>query len=450
MQKIKIVLLSAILLASTSLFAQWECPSRIGGNLKPFTSAFTNLSWASELTSSMGYAGDDYISNIMAFGALDLSFDKFTFYAEGGLKRWKRFDGKGYENFATNFGMREAFFQYRGTNQTLNLGLRSTQGDDYYLINERVMGIDYKQSFGNWNVRALTGSVLDRFARNGTFCTLGYLYNIVPGRERALIGQQFGQTNLAMLTLNYLPGSKTTSNEFATDEFTNNDGLSVATDEFSAPAKKQTQALFKLVNTGALLYTEYGSQIATKALYSGLYAEVEIAGITLKPEVLLQSALNQRALIWNLTAQKQFIWSSGQQTKVFARAIGVVKIDSTANALNSFSNVFAGEVLRMDGIELPIVQAGIKHSIPSLKASIKLQAALQTGETRGYIYNVWNSPPTNDRMQEYDVVLSKNFGNHLLVNAHGGYLIYPRMTGRAYVYETNKTPWGKVEIRYTF
>ncbi len=451
--------MAILLLGSTTLSAQWECPSRIGGNLKPFTSAFPNLSWASELTSSMGYAGDDYISNIMAFGALDLSFDKFTFYAEGGLKRWKRFDGKGYENFATNFGMREAFFQYTGTNKTLHLGLRSTQGDDYYLINERVMGIDYKQNFGNWNIRALTGSVRDRFARNGTFCTLGYLYNIVPGRERALIGQQFGETNLAMLTLNYRPGSKPSStDEFAstdglstsTNEFASSDGLNVSTDEFASPAKKTKASFFKLITAGALAYTEYGKLIATKALYSGLYAEVEVAGITLKPEVILQSALNQRALIWNLTAQKQFIWSSGQQTKVFARAIGVVKIDSTAHALNSFSNVFAGEVLRMDGIELPIVQAGIKHSIPSMKASIKLQAALQTGETRGYIYNVWNSPPTNDRMQEYDVVLSKNFGNHLLVNAHGGYLIYPRMTGRAYVYETNKTPWGKVEIRYTF
>ncbi|MCX6309453.1 MAG: hypothetical protein NTY32_11690, partial [Bacteroidia bacterium] len=372
------------------------------------------------------------------------------------------YNANGYHNEGYNLGMREAFFQYRGTNQTLNLGLRSQQGDDYYLLNERVMGIDFKQNLGNWNIHALTGTVLNRFARNGTFCTLGYLYNIVPGRERQLIGRNFGETNLAMLTLNYRPGSKTSTDEFSANEFTNNDGLSsgspknssnsefAATDEFSTPSKKQALNLFKLVNAGALAYTEYGSVVTTNALYTGIYAEVEIAGITLKPEVILQSATANQVLIWNLTAQKEINWSNQQQTKIFGRYIGMIKIDSTATPLNSFSNVFAGEVLRLDAIELPIFQCGIKHSFPSLKASVKLQAALQTGETRGYAYNLWNSPPTNDRMEEYDLVVSKNIGDHLLINCHAGYLVYPKMIDKAYTYETNRTPWGKVEMRLTF
>jgi len=438
MQKVKTALFAALLLSSTTLLAQWECPSRIGGNLKPFTTAFPNLSWAGELTTTAGSTGDYAIGNAMAFAALDLSFDKITFYAEGGIKSWKRINANGYHNEGYNLGMREAFFQYRGTNQNLNIGLRSTQGDDYYLINERVLGLDFKQNMGNWNIHALTGTVMNRFARNGTFCTLGYLYNIVPGRERQLIGRNFGQTNLAMLTLNYRPGSKSTSDEFATS------------DEFSTPSKKQAPNLFTLVNAGALAYTEYGNLIATNALYSGLYAEVEVAGITLKPEIILQSASANQALIWNLTAQKEITWSNQQQTKIFGRCIGVVKIDSSAHALNSFSNVFAGEVLRLDAIELPIFQAGIKHSIPNLKASVKLQVALQTGETRGYVYNLWRNPPINDRMQEYDLVVSKNFGDHLLVNGHLGYLIYPKMTSSAWQYETNRTPWGKIEMRYTF
>jgi len=483
MMHLKTTLLATLLLSSTTLLAQWECPSRIGGNLKPFSSELPNLTWATELTSSMGYAGDDYISNIMAFGAIDLSFNKFTLYAEGGLKRWKRFDGSGYENFATNFGMREAFLQYRGTNQTLNLGLRSTQGDDFYLLNERVIGIDFKQTLGNWNLRALTGTVTNRFARNGTFCTLGYLYNIVPGRERILLGRTPGLTNLAMLTLTYRPGSKpstsdefstssdefsSTSNEFSstttnttneftststttstTNEFSNSsNGLNAVSDEFSSSTTPKT-APFNLITAGALAYTEYGNLIATKALITGLYAEVELAGITLKPEILLQSATANHALLWNLTAQKQITWSNQHQTKIFARYIGIIKLDSTAQALNSFSNVFAGEVLRLDAIELPLFQCGIKHSIPSLKASLKLQAALQTGETRGYVHNIMLPPPTVSRMEEYDLVLSKNLGNHLLINTHIGYLVYPRMTS-VYNYETRKTPWGKIEMRYTF
>lgn len=452
MSTLKTTLLTALILSSTSLFAQWECPSRIGGNLKPFTESFPNLSWAGELTTTAGSTGDFAIGNAMAFAALDLSFSKTTFYLEGGVKSWKRINANDYHNEGYNLGMREAFFQYRGNTNTLNLGLRSTQGDDPYLINERVMGIDFKQTIGNWNLHALTGSVLNRFARNGTFCTIGYLYNIVLGRERQLIGRQFGQTNLAMLSLNYRPGSKPST----TDEFASEDGLSSASNEFASSdefgsAKKKTAAgLLKLVNAGALAYTEYGSLIANKALFSGLYAEVEVASITLKPEILLQSASGNQGLLWNLTAQKQITWSNQQQTKLFARYIGLIQIDSTAKALNSFSNVFAGEVLRLDANELPIFQCGIKHSIPNLKASVKLQAALQTGETRGYIYNVWNNPPTNDRMQEYDLVLSKNIGSHLLVNGHLGYLVYPKMTDRAYVYETNRTPWGKIEMRLTF
>jgi hypothetical protein len=452
MHPVKPALLAALLLSTSSLFAQWECPSRIGGNLKPFSENLPNLTWATELTTTAGSTGDYAIGNLMAFGAIDYSTEKTTLYFEGGAKSWKRIKSNGYHNEGHNFGMREAFFQYRGNANTLNLGLRSTQGDDPYLLNERVMGVDFKQTLGNWNFRAITGSVLNRFARNGTFCTIGYIYNIVPGRERVLLGRQFGQTNLAMFTLNYRPGSKPST----TDEFASGDGLSAsdtefaAADEFGTTTAKPKSNLFKLVNAGALAYTEYGPLVATKAYTSGLYAEVELAGITIKPELLLQSAAGNTGLLYNITAQKQITWANQQQTKVFGRYIGMIRIDSTAHALNSFSNVFAGEVLRLDAIELPIFQCGIKHSFPALQMSVKLQAALQTGETRGYVYNVWNSPPTNDRMQEYDLVVSKNFGNHLLINGHLGYLVYPKMTDRAYVYETNRTPWGKVEMRYTF
>jgi len=451
MQKVKTTLLSALLLSSTGLFAQWECPSRIGGNLKPFTASFPNLTWAGEFTTTAGSTGDYAIGNLMAFGALDYSTEKTTFYVEGGVKGWKRLDFNGYHNEGHNFGLREAFFQYRGTTQNFNIGLRSTQGDDPYLINERVAGLDFKQTIGNWNFRALTGTVMNRFARNGTFCTLGYLYNIVPGRERGMLGRHFGETNLAMLTLNYRPGSKPST----TDEFVGSDGLTAntgdfaATDEFANPSKKKAQSLFKLINGGALAYTEFGNLIATKALYSGLYTEVEVAGITLKPEIVLQSASANQGLIWNITAQKEITWSNQQQTKVFGRYIGLVQIDSAAHALNSFSNVFAGEVLRMDANELPIFQCGIKHSIPSIKTSLKLQAALQTGTPRGYVHNEWLPMPTISRLQEYDMVLSKNFGDHVLMNAHFGYMVYPQMTS-VYNYVTNKTPWGKIEMRLTF
>ena len=61
-----------------------------------------------------------------------------------------------------------------------------------------MIGANYRLSIGNIDFNLLGGSVLKEFARNGTFCTLGYLYNIIPARNRAILGKDFGQTNLSM------------------------------------------------------------------------------------------------------------------------------------------------------------------------------------------------------------------------------------------------------------
>jgi len=433
------LILFSIWLLSLGANAQWECPSRIGGNLKPIGSS--DLMWATELTATAGSIGDYGVGNAMAFFGLDYSRNHFTLYAEGGVKSWIRFNTKDYHNAKYSFGMREAFFRYKNESQSLTLGLQSTQGEDYYLLNERVAGVNYRATFGNWTLNALTGTVMDQFARNGTFCTLGYLYNIVPGRQRALIGNKFGQTNLGMLTLSYRPTSKQ-ADEFSS--FSEGDEFS-SENEFS---KKKT-ALFKINNAGVLLYNEYGSQIATPALFSGLFTEIELAGLTFKPEIILQSASFNNALLYSFTVQKQFSWNNGQQTRIFGKYIGLHQIDSTAIALNSFSNAFAGEVLRMDALELPLFQAGIKQSFPSIKASLKLQMAMQTGKVSGYTADPYNPVLTNSRMQEYDMAISKNIGKNLLVNAWIGYMVYPKMTS-AFIYETNKNIWGKIEMRFSF
>jgi len=424
------LILIGILLISTGAMAQWECPSRIGGNLKPVGSS--DLMWATELTTTAGSIGGDGVGNAMAFFGLDYSQNNFTIYAEGGVKSWIRFNANNYHNTKYSYGLRETFFRYKNDIQSLTLGLQSTQGEDFYLLNERVAGANYRATFGNWSLNALTGTVMDQFARNGTFCTLGFLYNIVPGRQRAIIGNKFGQTNLGMLTLSYKPKAKS-SDEFSSDN------------EFS----KNKTNLFKLNNIGALLYNEYGSQVVTPALFSGLFTEIELAGLTFKPEIILQSANFNNALLYSFIIQKQISWNNGQQTRIFGKYIGMHQIDTTAVALNSFSNVFAGEVLRMDALELPLFQAGIKQSVPSLKASLKIQMAMQTGKTSGYTANPYNPILNNSRMQEYDMAISKNIGKNLLVNGWFGYMVYPKMTS-PFIYETNKNFWGKIEMRLSF
>ncbi|MBP1664754.1 MAG: iron-sulfur binding protein [Bacteroidetes bacterium] len=334
-------------------YAQWECPSRMGAALKPIGGS--NLMWTSEITTSGGFIGDYKIANLMLFGGLDYSINHHTFYVEGGVKNWVRNDSLNITNSqALKFGMREAFYRYSNDNNKLTLGLQSTKSDDYFLINERMAGANYKATFGNFNLNLLGGSVLKQASRNGTFCTVGYLINVVPGRERALIGNKFGQTNVSMVSLTYVPSSG------GSDEFSS---------EFSS--SDISKSIFKLNEVGGLAYYEFGSGKTISPFITGIYGSASLAGINLKPELLYQAAENNHALLYNIEVNKDINWSGGQLTKLMARYYGLHEISDGAVALNSYSNVFAGDVLRLDALELPFFQAGIKHSFPTIKSSVK-------------------------------------------------------------------------------
>lgn len=423
-----------VLMISPALKAQWECPSRLGGNLKPFGES--NLMWAGEVTTTGGFLEQSTLSNLLLLGGLDYSFNKNTFYVEGGFKSWYRFGGDKNNNGLYSFGLREAFYRYSGKRQTFTIGLHSAKSDDYYLLNERVVGLNYRISIGQFDFNTIGGSVMKDFARNGTFCTLGYLYNIVPGRPRSILGNDFGQTNLGMFTLTWHPKSKKGSDEFSSKG------------DFNIAPK---QSLFSLKSFGIVVYHEFGSFISEKALMTGAYAEVNLGGINLKPELLLQSLKNNNALIYSVIADKQLDWSSGQMTKLFARYIGMKKNDPTAIVANSFSNIFAGEVLRLDALDIPLLQIGLKHSFPAIKTSLKLQGSMQTGLVTGYTPDDYNSVPA--KMKELDLTLSKNLGKIFLINTTIGYLSYSNMItdDLAYLkYISRNSLLGKVELRITF
>ncbi|HNX88628.1 MAG TPA: 4Fe-4S binding protein [Paludibacteraceae bacterium] len=412
-------------------YAQWECPSRMGATLKPIGGS--NLMWTSEITTSGGFIGDYKIANLMLFGGLDYSINHHTFYVEGGVKNWVRNDSLNITNSqALKFGMREAFYRFSNDNHKLTIGLQSTKSDDYFLINERLAGANYKATFGRFNLNVLGGSVLKQSSRNGTFCTVGYLINVVPGRERALIGNKFGQTNVSMVSLTYVPSS-------GRDEFSS---------EFST--SDASKSIFKLNEAGGLAYYEFGNGKTISPFITGIYASSSLAGINLKPELLYQAAENNHALLYNIEVSKNINWSGGQLTKLMARYYGLHEISDGAVALNSYSNVFAGDVLRLDALELPFFQAGIKHSFPTIKSSVKLQAALQTGKTSGFIDDNFSTVPA--RMKEFDLSFSKNFGKYILITAYGGYIEHPTLSvdGSEFRYLKDASPWGKVEVRFTF
>jgi hypothetical protein len=414
---------SLLLLLAQLIFAQWECPSQLGAYLKPVGQ--TNFYWSGELTGGAGYITNNSIANAMGLIGLDWSSKKSSFYIEGGFKYWNRknFDtSSDYSN--RHFGLRELYYQYKSQQSNLTLGIQSARLDDDFLLNERIVGANIRINSGKWSLNALGGSVTKDFARNGTFCNVGYLYDILQGRSRALIGNSFGQTNLASFSVKYQPSkaiSKTkkasSGDEFTTDEFSN--GLN------SSPESKHGS--FKLESVGAITYHEFGNWITQQFVTTGLFAQTEWGkNWGFKPEILFQSATGNKALIYNFQLEKT-IEAAKTKTTFTLRYIGKTNIDSNAKILNSFSNIFAGDVIRLDAVDGSFLQAGVKCSFPESKIHLKAQFA---------------SKVSGSEMRETDFEVGKKFGKRLQINALSGLV-------NSYLL-TDKALMGRIEFRYYF
>jgi len=403
--------------------------------------------WANEITTSVGMLDPYTMANAMDFLGLDYSRNKNTIYAEGGIKSWIRFDTAGHNQVVVP-GLRELFYRHTGEVVSLTLGLQSAQGDDFYLVNERMVGANLRVALPAWDIGAMGGTVVKPFARNGNFCSVGYLYSVVPRRPRMILGSELGQTNFGLITLSYHPskdgGDQSASgNEFASDEFASDGG-----------AAKPTEAI-KVNTIGGLFYDEYGTWKTNPVLLKGLYSEIEFWEVMkLKPEVLFQNGPDQDALLYSMGWESQIAWSNGFNTKAMARYVGFFAIDSGSRPQTSFSNIFAGDILRLDAIDAPFVQAGIKQSFPSIKTSIKLQMARQIGQLDLTAEEIAQGRD-GKRMTEYDATLGKTFGEHVLLNLTGGFVDYfflklPVFPATVDSYDGFATLFGKMELRITF
>jgi hypothetical protein len=411
-----------ILLLIMQAVAQWECPSQLAANLNQVGES--KLYWSSELTLGGGYLQNNWIGNGMGIIGLDRSTDKSTFYAEGGIKYWNRYDisaSNDYDN--SHLGLRELYYQYKGIPGSLTLGVQSTRLDDDFLMNERILGTNLKLTEGKWSLNVVAGSVTKDFARNGTFCNVGYIYDIFPERERAILGNTIGQTNLASFSIKFKPqkltskASKTSDGEFSTNEFS--EGL-------GQESTKKVDKL-KIESLGAIAYHEFGSWIPQKFITSGLFAQVEWGkNWMLKPEVLFQAATENKAIIYSLKIEKLLAWENSK-TSINFRYLGKTNLDDNARVLNSFSNIFAGDIIRLDAIDLPFIQAGIKHSFPKSKIHFKSQ---------------FSSQLNGDSMKELDFEIGKKVGKNLQINVISGVLRSNLLSEDAFM--------GRIEFRYYF
>jgi len=251
----KLFILLLLLFSGIALFSQWECRSKLGAHLKPIGES--NLMWAAELIGSAGYLSNSSIANGMGFLGLDYSTGKSTLYFEGGFKYWNKNDhDMNLEFDNSRWGLRELFYRYRGQNGKLSVGLHSSKLGDQFLLNERLLGFSYQRSKNNWNLNISTGTVSNDFARNGTFCSTCYLYDIIPGRPYNNIGTTIGETNMAGLTLGFIPAHKK-----------ENQPSSNVDDEFASMSEFDTPGLIQINEVGLALYSEFGDEVNTSFFY---------------------------------------------------------------------------------------------------------------------------------------------------------------------------------------
>ncbi|MCH3923468.1 MAG: hypothetical protein LKE30_00915 [Bacteroidales bacterium] len=356
--------------------SQWNCPSLLGEYTQPIGQS--NFKAGLEIIGSAGLLDDNYYGFVSTFGALSYKINHHTFYVEGGFKGWKRYDESEDKTFGNNHaGFREAYYQYMNKQLSLRVGIQTMTMGDYYLVNDRALGFNLGWSFSNFKLQVASGSVMKQFSRNGLFCNVGYVYDILE-RDRGLMGNGFGQMNFASTTLTY-----------------NNKNITTG-----------------LRSVGLALYDEFGSRQEikdTNVVMGGVYGLISLPfGINLMPEVLYQNAKNNNALLYSIGLRKIFMFENNTRLDCQARAIATTAIDDKAMIRNSFSNLFLGDVIRLEAKDEPLIQASTRYSIPRYSLHFKLQ---YTSQLKDY----------DEALSEVDLSCGKRI-NNLQLSLIGGYI----------------------------
>jgi hypothetical protein len=127
--------------------------------------------------------------------------------------------------------------------------------------------------------------------------------------------------------------------------------------------------------------------------------------------------------------QKEFFWPNASNTSVHAGYFGKYNVGAPATFEASFSNLFQGEIMRMDAIDVPLYFAGVRHNFASRR---KLYAQLQGVEQLHA-----------ENMKEVDVEVGIDLFKRLRVAAIGSY-VYSRATKERENYV------AKMEVRLGF
>ncbi len=427
-----IVVLILCVITSLAAQAQWTCPTKINTHLKPFWTDGP-LSWATETTLGGGVLDDRILQNGMAFVGLEYYTSKFTFYAEGGAKYWRMWeDDLQLENF--RLGMRELYINTQIGKVDFKAGLQSMQFKEQFLLNERAMAVSFKHIKNAIQIEGGIGTVAENFARNGTFCSKCFTYDIVQDRMRSFLGANPLDENFAALVVSVDPSKRKKRESVVTarddDGFEQFDEFE-STDEFSSfdNASKTPFAIKDLLSIdsyGGLAFAEFGQFYPDPKLWLGVYESLQLPfNIHFKGEYLYQHQNNNRGIVLVNSFFGDFS-GAASATDWNASYYYFIGIDEFAVPALSYTNLFLGEVLRLDVLEMPLVSAYLKHRFIGKGSSLKLQYAASFG---------------TQKFSELDLQFNTNIGKNFHLIATTGYI-----DGA----ELERPFLGRLELRFTY
>jgi len=442
----KILFFSTVLFLISSQYAsaQMDCRSMLGAHLTPFKKDIPIL-WAVEGTMAPGLMTSPFdtldnttLNGGMLLGALDFGFgkNKNHIYIEGGYKNWKNseFVSDDKEKSSRHLGVRQAFYSYTGETFKLKIGLHETRLGDFFLVDERVLGVSFDKEIGAFTVNTRVGTVNKSFARMGKFCANRHLYGVINnGNYTENIGKKVGETNLAGIVVNWDPHyqkpelATTNEDEFSSDdEFSSSDEFD-STDEFhenhdfnefgssdeftEENTKTKSRQKISLTNIGLLFYDEFGAEeyIPENKFYTGLLFDIDLPfGFFMQTGGVYQNMLHQNTFVYIAKLGKSKTWDNASLTKISGAYIGKIDIDKNATFQPLFSNLFIGEIMRMDAAQFPLWQAMIKHRFPG-KRKIHI-AAKFVGQIE--------DAKTNEQDLEIGLMALKNHLKVTLIGSH--------------------------------
>lgn len=433
-----LVLLGLSLFTTKQAVAQMECRSMLGAHLKPISKNIP-LSWAIEGTMAPGLMTSPFdnkknskLNGGMLLGALEFNFANNNYiYLEGGYKNWTNSSLlKKNDLTSRHVGVRQFFYSYSdGENTKIKLGLHETRMGDFFLVDERVLGASIDKNFGSFTFNVRGGTVLKNFARMGQFCANRHLYGIIHPDYTEHIGKKIGETNLAGIVINWNPNyvpaddnSALADDEFSEsseDEFLDGgeDKLHVNHDfnEFSNDSddfsKEDNKPFITLSNIGLILYDEFGKEnyIPDNKFYIGSLFDFQLAnGVYFQTGPVFQNMTNNNTVVYIFKLGRSITWQNASNTKFSGAFIGKYDIDDNATFQPLFSNLFLGEIMRMDAVDFPLWQAAVKHRFPgALKFKIAVKAVGQI-----------DSPSTNEQNLEFGIMLFNNHLKSTLIGSH--------------------------------